>query len=110
MIRNTLYGNLVRSVYALDGLDGQFLGQLCEPIPFVPSDADWPASGTLAVIPSAKVASLRAGIAEVEESILEVQEDAQEFWSDDDYIHACHGLLVELKAMKAELKAELAAA
>ena len=55
---NNLYENLRNSVYVLHGLDGEFLADLAEPIPFIPSRR-WSPRGNLAVIPSNRIKSLR---------------------------------------------------
>lgn len=60
MMKNTLYGSLLNSLYALDGLDGEFLGALAEPIRI--DRGDWRHSFgrpvTLAVIPAKRLRRL----------------------------------------------------
>ena len=56
MNRQRLYGNLIRSVYVLKGIDGEFVASLCEQIPFKPKAYDWAPSGVLATIPANQVA------------------------------------------------------
>jgi len=61
--RQTLYSNLVRSVYALDGIDGEFVAALCRPIPFKPGSTEgWPKWGELARIPSGVVRLATAAV------------------------------------------------
>jgi len=61
--RQTLYDGLVRGVYALDGIDGEFVAALCRQIPFKPGSAEgWPKRGRLAQTPAA---ALKAAVAEV---------------------------------------------
>jgi hypothetical protein len=72
----TLYSNLVRGAYALDGsLDGEFLADLLQRIPFKPRAADWQPTGALALIPASRVAGLLAEIAWHEDAIQEVVDD-----------------------------------
>lgn len=74
--RATLYTNLVRGVYALDGIDGEFVANLCRLIPFKPRAAEWPDKATLAPLPSRQVAQLRANIEWCEDAIRDYVEDA----------------------------------
>lgn len=61
MMKNTLYGQLLRSLYVLDGIDGEFLGALAEPLSLdrenVRHRLGFPV--TLTPIPSKTVARLR---------------------------------------------------
>jgi hypothetical protein len=58
MRKNNLYKNLIDSLYALHGINGEFLAELAEPIPFVPSRREGE-QRALAVIPSEQLKSLR---------------------------------------------------
>ena len=106
--RQKLYSNLIRGVYALEGLDGEFLGQLCQRIPFNPGVSDWQHSGVLAVIPSNRVAALEAHVGVCREAIGENREDALGDWTNDAWVSLCYRYQLDLKADLA--KAELALA
>ena len=68
MQRNTLYGALVRSVYALDGLDGTFLADLARPV--VLRDGLRHLKHTLAVLPRPHLKRLRREVSTAEWHVL----------------------------------------
>ncbi|GAG37896.1 unnamed protein product [marine sediment metagenome] len=72
----TLHSNLVRSVYALDGIDGEFVANLCRRIPFKPRSSDWPESAVLSRIPANQVAGLLAEIEWTENAVQDCVNDA----------------------------------
>jgi len=80
---NNLYSQLLKSLYAVDGINAEFLGDLAKPIPFVPSDAKWDYTGRLAIIPSAVAADLQRQIKWHEEAIEELVEEA--LFEDEDF-------------------------
>ena len=60
---NTLYGQLLRSVYALQGLDGQFLADLARPLPRGDREntREWQRH-TLAVVPALRLKRLKRNV------------------------------------------------
>lgn len=69
----TLYQNLLRSVYALDGIDGEFLGALAAPIVVDRERGSWDRPVTLAVIPSLRVRRLRINLSTAKGSLTRYQ-------------------------------------
>jgi hypothetical protein len=74
----TLFKTLMRSQYAVDGADGEFLGDLTRPIPYTSFHSEV-REGTLAVIPAKRHATLTGRISWYEEAI----EDAIHFAMED---------------------------
>jgi hypothetical protein len=106
--RQKLYGNLIRSVYVLKGIDGEFVASLCERIPFKPKAWDWAPSGVLAVIPSNRVAALQGTVEAYQEAIVENRADAQSDWGNDGWVSCCFRVQQEFRAELAKAEAELA--
>ena len=113
MQNNTLYRTLVRSVYALDGADGEFLGDLARPIQLPERQTQ----GCLAVIPAVRARHLRDSIRWVSEAredliadILDAGEDV--CWEQErllDQPSETTKLILGLEAELIELEAELEA-
>lgn len=84
--RETLYGNLVRGVYALDGIDGEFVANLCRRLPFKPRAAEWPERATLTRLPSNVVAALQEEIDRVEGEMADLADGALDdpWWVEGD--------------------------
>jgi hypothetical protein len=111
--RDTLYNNLVRGVYALGGIDGEFIASLCRHVPFKPVAADWPTAGLLAPIPANRVAAVVSEIQGIEDEILAARDGAQDHWDDDVLVGASFDVVqIWLKALdqKEEQLADLLAA
>jgi hypothetical protein len=95
------YQNLVRGLYALDGLDGAFLGALAAPI--VTDGVD----GTLATIPAIVAANLLGRIEEIGDEIAAVRAEWEdEHYGDMEEEDMVSGLFVDmLQALEAERSA-----
>lgn len=80
-----LFSILIAGSYTLDSpADCEFLADLCQPLPFVPADADMPKVGTLAKIPAAQYAAIVAQIDETTEYYLDeiYGNEHDEIWAD----------------------------
>ena len=81
----TLFKTLMRSQYAVDGADGEFLGDLTRPIPYTTFTSEV-REGTLAVIPASRHASLVGRISwyeeAIEEAIAYAMEDCDDYSSE----------------------------
>ena len=104
--RERLYSNLVRGIYALDGIDGEFVANLCRRIPFQPRQADWAASGILTEFPAAVIRAAEAECDAWKDEAEEVRESAQQDWDDDEWVslHATRMAEVQGELSRAECK------
>lgn len=113
MTQASMFSALVRGLYALDGIDAEFIGDLCERIPHKPRAAEWAETGALATIPANEVARLERTLDLLDAEEVEVRERAQDNWSDDNWVSLCFGLLQsvreDMKAVEEELSQLLAA-
>ena len=108
--KQTLYGNLIRSVYTLSGADGDFVASLCVRVPFKPKAADWPTSGVLAEIPANRVAALQREVEAYQEAISENREDALSDWGNDGWVSCCFQVQQSYQTELAKAEGALAAA
>ena len=106
MNRQTLYGNLVRGIYTLDGIDGEFLANLCRRFPFKPKAVEWADSGVLTEIPANVMRQAEAACSDAEAEVASVRESALDNWSDDEWVSLHAERMAEVKAelVKAEVK------
>lgn len=113
--RATLYSNLLRGIYALDGIDGEFVAALCRTVPFKPLAANWPPAGVLAQIPAKQVRAAKRAVQAAKSRISRhrrhfaylVREDRV----DDEGLDSTHGAyaeLLDLREEQADAEAELA--
>lgn len=113
---NTLYSQLLKSLYAVHGIDGAFLGSLAEPIP---AQFEKP-TGTLARIPANVAADYVERIRWHEEAMEELtdevlSDDPDRPWLEEvtdhnvDHPTGTVEIFWELEADLAELRRQLAA-
>ncbi len=101
MVRNELYENLLDSLYAVDGVNAEFLADLSRPIPFAPKGEG---EVILARFPVVVVREYQEAIKWHEEAIEEELSHADEGFISDSAAQYIAGLRADIALLRDRLK------